>query len=148
MVTEADDELGGIADLVLNVGRLLRARTPTSAQLVEMTETERHVMRIVDLHPGITPSEIARRGRLQRTNVSTTLRSLEGKGLVDRVASSGRTTMVGPTPLAQENLARLRAAWYAELAGLLATPEEVEAVKQCAQMLMKMEDHLILPPEN
>ena len=86
---DAGGPLADLADLILNVGRLVRARTPEGPQVVTLTETERQVMRVVDLYPGAAPSEIARRTRLQRTNVSTALRSLEGKGMVSRAATDG-----------------------------------------------------------
>ena len=70
---DRDDPLADLADLVLNVGRLVRARTPATAATVPLTETERTVMRVIDLFPGLAPSDIAARTRLQRTNVSTAL---------------------------------------------------------------------------
>ncbi|MEV6491049.1 MarR family transcriptional regulator, partial [Actinoplanes sp. NPDC051633] len=95
-----EDVLADLADQILNVGRLVRARTPDGPEVVSLTETERHVMRVVDLYPGAAPSEIARRTRVQRTNVSAALRSLEEKGMVLRTATTGRGIAVRPTELA------------------------------------------------
>jgi DNA-binding MarR family transcriptional regulator len=75
-----------------------------------LTETERMVMRVVDLTPGLTPSEIADRSVLQRPNVSAALRSLEAKGLVDRTERVGRNVVVRPTEAAASSLERLRTA--------------------------------------
>ncbi|GIE85387.1 MarR family winged helix-turn-helix transcriptional regulator [Actinoplanes regularis] len=138
---EADAALADLADLILNVGRLVRARTPDeSPGVVPLTETERQVMRVVDLHPGAAPSEIARRTRLQRTNVSAALRSLESKGMVSRAATVGRGVAVHPTELAASNLRVLRAAWARELAGGLG--DDLDAVRQCTGLLSRLERQL------
>jgi DNA-binding MarR family transcriptional regulator len=133
----ADDPLADLADLILNVGRLVRARTP---ERVSLTDTERQVMRVVDLYPGAAPSEIARRTRLQRTNVSTALRGLEGKGMISRAATSGRGVAVTPTEHAVANLSALRAAWSRELSGLLGG--DLDAVRRCNQLLSHLEQRL------
>ena len=85
-----EDPFAQFADLILNISRLVRDRTPTGTEVVRLTETERQVMRVIDLYPGSAPSDIAHRTRLQRTNVSTALRSLENKGMIVRTATSGR----------------------------------------------------------
>jgi DNA-binding MarR family transcriptional regulator len=136
----ADDPLAELADLIFNVGRLVRARAPEGAGTIPLTETERQVMRVVDLYPGAAPSEIARRTRLQRTNVSTALRSLEDKGLISRAATAGRGIAVSPTELAASNLGILRAAWSRELTGILG--DDLDAVRQCNQLLAHVEQRL------
>ena len=95
-----------------------------------MTDTERLVMR--DLYPGSSPSQIAGRARLQRTNVSTALRALERKGMVTRTAGSGRAVTVMPTERAAANLRTLRAAWSRELEGALANDlADVRTATRC-----------------
>ena len=136
-----DDPLAELADLILNVGRLVRARTPAGADGVLMTETERQVMRVVDLYPGSSPSEIAARAHLQRTNVSAALRSLEGNGMITRKPTAGRGVEVLPTRKAAANLRRLRAAWSRELTGALG--ENLTAVRQCNDLLSGLERHFI-----
>lgn len=143
MPQTADHELfADLADLVLNVGRLIRARTPTAPEVVPLTETERQVMRLVDLHPGCTPSDIASRARLQRTNVSTALRSLEAKGMVERTAG-GRNIAVVPTELARTNLQVLRRAWAGQLTDAL--HDDLDAIRQCNQLLATLERRLTTP---
>jgi DNA-binding MarR family transcriptional regulator len=134
----ADDPLADLADLILNVGRLVRSRIPDR---VPLTDTERQIMRVVDLYPGAAPSEIARRTRLQRTNVSTALRSLEDKGMISRAATTGRGIAVTPTERAATNLRNLRAAWSRELAGVLG--DDLDAVRHCNQLLSHLEQRLI-----
>ena|SRR5687768_10311560 len=136
-----DDPLAELADLILNVGRLVRARTPSGEDAVTLTETERTVMRVVDLFPGSSPSEIAERTHVQRTNVSAALRALEDKGMVTRSATSGRGIAVAPTQLAADNLRTLRAAWSRELAGALG--DDLPSVLRCVELLSRLERRLI-----
>jgi DNA-binding MarR family transcriptional regulator len=136
-VDPSDDPLADLADLILNVGRLVRSCTPDDPQLVPLTETERQVMRVVDLYPGAAPSEIARRTRLQRTNVSTALRSLEDKEMISRAATTGRGIAVRPTERAATNLRVLRAAWSRELARVLGN--DLGAVHECIDLLSRIE---------
>ncbi len=138
--TVPDDALAELADLILNVGRLVRSRTPSGDEVVPLTETERTVMRIVDLYPGSAPSEIARRTRLLRTNVSTALRALEDKDMVVRTPSAGRGILVHPSARAVANLDILRAAWSRELAGLIGG--DLAAVRQCNDLLSRLEQRL------
>ncbi|SHG59037.1 MarR family protein [Jatrophihabitans endophyticus] len=136
-----DAALGDLADLILDVGRLIRSRTPTGQGLVALTDTERTVMRVVDLYPGCAPSDIARRARLQRTNVSTALRSLEDKGMVARDHTGRRGVAVTPTPRARGNLQTLRTLWAAELAAALGADRT--GVAGCAAVLTRLERRLI-----
>jgi DNA-binding MarR family transcriptional regulator len=140
MPDTADDPLADLADLILNVGRLVRARTPDGLGTVPLTETERQVMRVVDLYPGSAPSDIARRTRLQRTNVSTALRTLEDKGLISRTSTTGRGIAVTPTERAAANLHTLRTAWSRELASILG--DDLDAVRRCNQLLSHLEQQL------
>lgn len=134
----SSDPLAELADLVLNVGRLIRARTPTGEDLVPLNETERTVMRLVDLHPGSTPTALARRAGLQRTNVSAAVTSLEGKGMVERRGSSdGRSVGLHPTTRSADNLQRLRQAWSTELGPALS--DDLADVERCTALLARLE---------
>lgn len=136
-----NDPLAELADLILNVGRLVRARTPTGPDVVLLTETERHVMRVVDLYPGSAPSEIAARTHLQRTNVSAALRSLEANGMITRDPTTGRGVAVLPTKKAAANLRKLRAAWSHQLTEALG--DNLPAVRTCNELLTNLERHFI-----
>lgn len=135
------DALADLADLLLNVARLVRANTPSPASNVLMTETERHVMRIVDLHPGSSPSEIAARAHLQRTNVSAALRALEGKGMVLRHSTSGRGIAVESTQQAVAGLVALRETWAQLLAE--AVDADTETIVVCNELLRGIEEHFL-----
>jgi DNA-binding MarR family transcriptional regulator len=136
----SEDLLADLAQLVVNVGRLVRTRGPEAPEVVPLAETERQVMRIVDMHPGAAPSEIARRTRLQRTNVSTALRNLEDKGMISRTPTAGRGIAVHPTELAATNLRILRAARAGQLAS--AVGPDPDAVRQCVELLTHIEGRL------
>ncbi|MGW3960989.1 MarR family winged helix-turn-helix transcriptional regulator [Amycolatopsis sp. NPDC005003] len=131
------DPHADLADLVLNVARLIRLRTPAAPDIVPLTATERQVMRIVDLDPGCAPSRIAERTGLQRPNVSTALRGLEAKGMLTR-SGQGRSVTVHPTELARANLEVLRGAWSELLADLL---DDVDpgTIAQCNRTLAHLE---------
>jgi DNA-binding MarR family transcriptional regulator len=135
-----EDPFAQLADLILNVSRLVRARTPTGTEVVPLTETERLVMRFIDLYPGCAPSDIAHRTRLQRTNVSTALRSLENKGMIVRTATSGRGIAVTATERAAANLQILRSAWAHDLGAVLR--DELSAVRECNRLLSRLERRL------
>ena len=97
-------------------------------------------MRVVDLFPGSSPSLIASRSRIQRTNVSAALRSLESKGMITRI-SSGRGISVTPTALAASNLRHLRTAWSRQLSTALGV--DLAAVRHCVELLAQLERDLI-----
>jgi DNA-binding MarR family transcriptional regulator len=136
-----EDPLAELADLVLNVGRLIRARTPSGVDAVPLTETERTVMRVVDLFPASSPSVIAARSRIQRTNVSAALRSLESKGMITRTSSSGRGIRVMPTAYAASNLRRMRTAWARQLSPALG--DDLASVRHCVELLALLERALV-----
>lgn len=132
-----DDAYAELADLILNIGRLIRLRTPAGPEVTPLTTNERQVMRVVDLFPGSSPTEIARRTKLQRTNVSTALRGLESKGMITRSPAGGRSVSVEPTDLAVKNLGILRAEWSRDLSTIL--PGKLPAVRHCNDLLRHLE---------
>ena len=70
-------------------------------------------MRYLQTDPDAPPSRIAAATGLQRTNLSAVLRGLEGKGLIERHASSedGRGVTVRPTEHGKSNYALVRQEW-------------------------------------
>ncbi|MEV8339089.1 MarR family transcriptional regulator [Leucobacter sp. NPDC077196] len=106
------DALADLASAVVSLAREIESRN-AHPDYVPLTQTERLVLGTLDRHGETAPSELAERLGLQRSNLSTALRGLETKGLVARRRSSpdGRGVLVRSTPLAAENLSRLRARW-------------------------------------
>ncbi len=114
-----DVELADLAEAILGVGRELRLRI--DGDVVQLTASEAHVMRHIDHHPGVTPSDVARATGLQRSNLSTALRALEGRGFVERRTDphDARGVNLFPTDRAGENLTRLRRQWAEKVAAAL-----------------------------
>lgn len=116
MTRDHDRALADLADLLLSVARVLHV--PQIDGLVHLTATETTVMRCIDRNPGVSAGRAAQVTGLQRSNLSTAVRSLESKGLVRRDADErdARSVRLHPTPLAGENLSALRAEWSRVLA--------------------------------
>ena len=114
-----DADLADLAEAIIGVGRELRLRL--YADVVELTASEAHVMRHIDHNPGVTPSELARATGLQRSNMSTALRTLENRGFVERRTDphDARGVNLFPTRRAGENLKRLRRQWAQQLSRAL-----------------------------
>ncbi|TDO07389.1 MarR family protein [Mycobacterium sp. BK086] len=114
-----DSALADLAEAIIGVSRELRLHL--YADVVELTASEAHVMRHIDRHPGVTPSDLARATGLQRSNMSTALRALEGRGFVERRADphDARGINLFPTDRAAENLTRLRRQWAQALSSAL-----------------------------
>jgi DNA-binding MarR family transcriptional regulator len=110
----ADEERwADLADLVLIISRELQYRGYSDERAVSLTQSEGVVMRYLLHGEPAAPSQIAAATGLQRTNLSTTLRGLEHKGLIQRQAnpSDGRGVTVSPTEDGRSNYALVRREW-------------------------------------
>ncbi|MCS5497423.1 MarR family winged helix-turn-helix transcriptional regulator [Cnuibacter physcomitrellae] len=113
-----DDDAGSqdwadLADLLLTLAREIQGPGYRDRRIVPLTSAEAAVMRFVDRNPGSTLGEVASATGFQRSNLSTLVSSLAGRGLVEKRGGSadGRVIELHPTREAGENLARLRAEW-------------------------------------
>ena len=109
--------------------------------------SELEVMRLLVRRPGLTVGEVARELGLQRTNASAAVRTLIGRGLLERTRDTvdGRVARLTPTPRATENRDRREVAWgqaLTERLGVLG-PEQTARVLACAQPLQALAE--ILP---
>jgi DNA-binding MarR family transcriptional regulator len=99
----------------LVISREIQYRGYTDAEAVGLTQSEGMVMRYLlqDETAGAAPSQIAAATGLQRTNLSTTLRGLEHKGMIQRQANpaDGRGVTVSPTEHGRANSALVRHEW-------------------------------------
>ncbi|WP_054685050.1 MarR family winged helix-turn-helix transcriptional regulator [Microbacterium sp. No. 7] len=96
-----DPEAEGVevlADLVLNVGRKIQARTVAEVGPAVLTHLEVLVLRHVARQPGVTPTALARQLSLKSSNTSAVLRSLEHHGLVARTTDSSDRRIVRVIP--------------------------------------------------
>jgi DNA-binding MarR family transcriptional regulator len=118
-VVTSRNDLADLADSVLALSREIEFRHRYD-DVIALTLNERLALRVIDRAGGIAPSELADRLGLQRSNLSTALRGLEAKGLVTREhdGGDGRAVVVRSTPLAAENLQRLRDGWSEVLASV------------------------------
>jgi DNA-binding MarR family transcriptional regulator len=73
-----------LADLVLVVAREIQYRGYTDDRVQQLTPSEGMVMRHLQRQPDAAPSQVAAATGLQRPNLSTVLRGLEKKGLIER----------------------------------------------------------------
>lgn len=79
-----DDRWADLADLALIIAREIQFRGYTDERAVSLSPSEGMVMRHLLGDPAAPPSRIAAATGLQRTNLSTVLRGLEAKGLIER----------------------------------------------------------------
>jgi DNA-binding MarR family transcriptional regulator len=110
---DGDGRWADLADLVLIIAREIQFRGYTDARAIPLSQSEGMVMRYLQTDPDAPPSRIAGATGLQRTNLSAVLRGLEGKGLIERHASSedGRGVTVRPTEHGKTNYALVRQEW-------------------------------------
>lgn len=136
-----DDQLADIAETILGIARELRLRIDADPE--HLTPSESHVMRYINHRPGVTPSEVARFTGLQRSNLSTALRTLEKRGLIHRRAdpADARAANLFPTRHANDNLARLRHQWAEQVSSAL--DGDARRVGLATEVLNRLESGLI-----
>jgi DNA-binding MarR family transcriptional regulator len=102
-----------VADLVLIISRELQYRGYSDDRAVALTQSEGMVMRYLLQGDPAAPSRIAAATGLQRTNLSTVLRGLEQKGLIERRSApgDGRGVTVHTTEHGRVNYALVRREW-------------------------------------
>jgi DNA-binding MarR family transcriptional regulator len=124
-----EDQWAEFADHVLEVAREIQFRGYTSREAVSLTPSEGTVMRYLVPNPGALPSQVAFATGLQRSNLSTVLRGLEEKGLIERVADldDGRSIRIHPTSKAIGNYALVRREWASAVAAAVADDLDVDA---------------------
>jgi DNA-binding MarR family transcriptional regulator len=107
-----------LADLALIIAREIQFRGYGDARAVSLTASEGMVMRYLLEHRSAQPSEIAAATGLQRSNLSTLLRGLESKGLLQRHTSRDdrRGVTVHVTARGAENYALVRREWATAVA--------------------------------
>jgi DNA-binding MarR family transcriptional regulator len=104
-----------LADLILIVAREIQFRGYRDERALSLSQSEGMVMRHLTAHASATPTQIAAATGLQRTNVSTVLRDLEEKGLIERHVCPGdrRGVTVHRTERGADNYALVRKEWGA-----------------------------------
>jgi DNA-binding MarR family transcriptional regulator len=96
----------------------------------------------VERHGPLTPSELAKRERIQRPTVTRVLARLEAEGLIERTADvyDRRSSLVAVTKAGTELLDELRTRKTAFLAERLAglTPDERATLERAADILERV----------
>ena len=112
------DRWAELADRVLVIAREIQFRGYEDAPVVPLTATEGIVMRYMQDHPAAAPNQIAAAVGLQRSNLSTLMRGLEGHGLVVRTVSESdrRGVTVRLTERGRRNYLAARREWAAAIA--------------------------------
>lgn len=88
-----DEDIGGIDDIVgfhirLAHGAVYRHFTETFADL-DLTQKQVSVLWLIDDHPDIAQADIGRRLHMDRATVMAIVNRLQGRGMVERGASTG-----------------------------------------------------------
>jgi DNA-binding MarR family transcriptional regulator len=107
-----------LADLVLIVSREIQFRGYTDERAIPLSPSEGMVMRHLQHDQAAPPSRIATATGLQRTNLSTVLRGLEHKGLIERRADpgDGRGVTVHTTERGRAHYSLVRREWATAVA--------------------------------
>ena len=96
----------------------------------------------IERHGPLSPSELAKRERIQRPTATRIVRHLEGAGLLERVRDpeDGRASILSVTPEGRQLLRRLRARKTAYLAKRLdgLGPEDRLTLERAAELLEGM----------
>ncbi|QTI67891.1 MarR family winged helix-turn-helix transcriptional regulator [Gordonia polyisoprenivorans] len=141
-----------IADVVLRVAREVEPHGPHGPSgVVPLNGSEAAVMRWVHRHPGGTPAQGATATRLQRSNFSVVMRSLEDKTMIVREPDpgDGRSVRLYPTELALASIARLHEFWVHTMSAALqaqtaagAEPVDLDRLRTTLDVLRELDEGL------
>jgi DNA-binding MarR family transcriptional regulator len=131
------------ADLVLIIAREIQFRGYSDRRAVSLTPSEGMVMRYLQTHPIAQPNQIASATGLQRTNLSTLLRGLESKSLLERRTSTEdrRVVTVHLTKRGATNYAVARREWAAAVSE--AAANDTSKLDAALNLLGKIEAGLV-----
>lgn len=98
------------------------------------------MLRHVQHHPGVTAGEVAVATGLQRSNLSTTVRGLEAKGMVRREHGDddARTVRLHGTDVAAASTAAVRRRYAERIGAVLGDPDEA-TVLEIRDLLARVE---------
>jgi DNA-binding MarR family transcriptional regulator len=121
------------------VTRLARRMRQSASDL---SPTQGAALATIDCHGPLTPSELAKRERIQRPTATRVVARLEEAGLVQRTADpqDRRSALLSTTPAGAALLASVRERKDAYLAQRLETlsPEDLAALDRAAGILERM----------
>ncbi len=137
------EELADLVELIMTLSRRISVRASKGAG-IDLGTVEALAMGLISATPGLTSGQIAAELNLKSSNASTTLRSLEQRGFLERRhdPADGRVIRVYPTAKARQNLALKREAWAATL--LAAHPDHAQ-LTALLPTLKALDDALAVP---
>ena len=140
---QGDPRWANLADSILIIAREIQFRGYADPRAIPLSPSEAMVMRYLQDTAAAPPSQIATATGLQRTNLSTILRGLEQKGLVERRADSedGRGVIVHRTLLGANNYARVREEWSATVSA--AACNDTSGLDVALEVLRSVENGLV-----
>lgn len=137
-----DDDAHRLAQTARSLVWALRRFGEQEAGLSRLPHSEIEVLRALAERPGSTVSEVARLLGLQSSNVSTTVRHLVERGLVEKRADpgDGRSHRLHQTELAVRNNKMIDEVWTDGIRRLLAgmSPDDAAALVQAAPLLARL----------
>jgi DNA-binding MarR family transcriptional regulator len=138
-----DERWEDLADLVLIIAREIQFRGYADERAVRLSASEGMVMRHLKREPAAPPSHIAAATGLQRTNLSTVLRGLELKGMIERrtAPDDRRGVTVHATPLGISNNALVRKEWGEEVSA--AAADDTDGLDAALRLLTKVTTGLV-----
>jgi DNA-binding MarR family transcriptional regulator len=144
MPPENPPESGDVRDIAEHVQTVvwsLRRFGERQSGLTLIPHSELEVLRLIDARPGSTISEIARALELQSSNVSTTVRRLVERELVERVSDpqDRRSHRLHPTPLALKYRKMIDEAWIVGVRHELSrmSPDEAALLIEAAPLFRR-----------
>jgi DNA-binding MarR family transcriptional regulator len=110
---QGGDRWADLADLILTISREIQVRGYTDAEAHALTTSEAAVMRHLQQEPSTSMTDLINATGLLRTNLSTVLKSLDSKGLIERRvrAENRREITVHRTQRGQRNYELVRREW-------------------------------------
>jgi len=127
-VQPSEEQWADFADLVFFISREIKFGGYSSEEAISLSPSEGIVMRYLFRHPGAIPSQVAEAAGLQRSNLSTVLKSLEKKGVLERrpSAEDAREVHIYPTSLGKSNYALVRKEWARRVSEAVGDSRDIE----------------------
>lgn len=147
-MTNVESDLGRLADAAHVLSRTLRRLGELNVGLESLPASEYDVLHFVDAHPDSSVSAVARALRLQTSNVSSTVRALVGRNLLERTPDPAdhRRSLLRASGQALEHRALLEQ-WRARALAraITAIPQaEADAVLAAVPGLSRLADALAM----
>jgi DNA-binding MarR family transcriptional regulator len=142
------DRWADLADLILTISREIQVRGYTDPAALSLTTSEAAVMRHLQQEPSTGMTDLINATGLLRTNLSTVLKSLDEKGLIERRvrAENRREITVHRTLRGRRNYEVVRREW-SNLISRAAPLDEVgiddAGIAQALELLSSIRDGLI-----